>query len=449
MRCAAAALLLTLWFGSTSPLAGPQLLADHSVLELTLAAPFDQLFARVDDDDFAVQGRLTYHDPVARREMTTDVRVSVRGNTSRRTSECDFPKLKLAFEPASVAGTALAPLRALKLGTHCGERSDDELTRKYGRLANERSPHREAMVYQMLGAAGVPALLARPARVTYVHADGRPPLVRRALLLEDDEDALRRLDAGRSVEEDAFASAKESFDVTDSARLAFAQALMGNFDWCLRFYPGDRYRCNERHPLWNVLALARHDRPLLPVLYDFDLAGPVVGRHIWFGQVFDMSFSASESPVEVEVLAQLQRTRSLFGREVLDATRRAFVEVRKAVFRAIDDAVADEEGKRLARQYAETFYAIVQDDARFYMPVVIEAGHEAFADPERLRLACGGDSTVPRGTPVGPPLEERNGMVRVRLLDALWEWTGARRCDAIHREPVWMPATAVGTTYPR
>jgi hypothetical protein len=431
-------------------LAAQDLLDGTAVLELTLSAPFDDLFAHLDDDDYDVPGQITYRDPLAGREVTvTGVRVAVRGNTSRRTSECDFPKLKLTFADTAREGTAIAPLQALKLGTHCGDRPDDDLTTKYGRLANERAPHREVMVYQMLRAAGVPTLRVRPARITYSYADGRAPLVRNALLLEDDSDALRRFEATGSIDEARFASARESFEPAQSATLAFAQALVGNFDWCLRFFQGDIYRCDERHPLWNVLALTRPHRPVLPVIYDFDLSGPVVGRHIWFGQVFDTSFAPSGSPIDVEVLAQVQRTRSLFSRELLDATRRDFVSARDAVYKAIDDAAADADGKQLARQYADSFYGVVQDDRRFYMPVVVDPGHEAFVDAERTQLACGGDSIVPVGTPAGEPMEERNGLVRVRLLDALWQWTGALRCDAIHREPIWIPAASLGTGYPR
>jgi hypothetical protein len=226
------ALLCALWFGSSVPvLTAQDLLDDGTVLELTLAAPFDDLLAHRDDEEYVVQGEITYRDPLAGRDVTlAGVGVSVRGNTSRQSSECEFPKLKLTFDDRMRQGTALAGLQALKLGTHCADRSDEDLTPKYGRLANERAPHREAMVYQMLHAAGVPTLRARPARITYTYPDARTPLVRNALLLEDDADAQRRFDATGSIEEAEFTSARDSFETAHSARLAFAQALIGNFD---------------------------------------------------------------------------------------------------------------------------------------------------------------------------------------------------------------------------
>ena len=32
------------------------------------------------------------------------------------------------------------------------------------------------------------------------------------------------------------------------------EAMIGNFDWCLKFAPDGIYRCNEPKPLWNILA---------------------------------------------------------------------------------------------------------------------------------------------------------------------------------------------------
>jgi hypothetical protein len=81
--------------------------------------------------------------------------------------------------------------------------------------------------------------------------------------------------------------------------------------------------------------------------------------------------------------------------------------------------------------------------------VVVEGGYRAFLDADGTRPACGPDSLLPAGTPVSAPLDERGRMQRVRVLDALWRWTGDARCDAIHTQPVWVPAEALGTEYPR
>jgi len=306
------------------------------------------------------------------------------------------------------------------------------------------------MVYRMLDAAGIPTLRSRPARVSYIFdGSGHEPLTRFALLLEDDDDAEARLGGSGQLDEFTFGSARELFDPRDTARLAFAEAMVGNFDWCLRMFRGDIYRCDERHPLWNVLAVEREGKRALPLPYDFDLAGAVVGRHNWFGQVFSEDFVEPPSHVRVEVEAQVQRTRSLFDRTLLDDTRRHFRGVRDAVYDAIERSASDEPGKALAREYVNAFYDAIDSDDRFYRAVVVEGEHQATLDPEGARRACGRGAVIPQGTPVSDPVETRGDLARVRLLDALWKWTGNDRCDVVHRQPVWVPVRAFGTGYPR
>ena len=148
------------------------------------------------------------------------VAVSVRGHTSKRETECTFPKLKLK----------LAGSRSIKIGSHCGDAADDVLSPKYGRLQNEKSPHREALIYQLLRAADVPVLNARPARIAYVEQGQSAPLERNAILLEDDDDAMRRLGGTAEVPMAAFGTVEARQAIADAVRIAFGQALIGNFD---------------------------------------------------------------------------------------------------------------------------------------------------------------------------------------------------------------------------
>jgi len=441
-------LFLVFTHASSSVGANASVFESYDLLELKLEAPLRELIARAQqEENHPVTGKLTIG---ARDSAAIDVKISTRGHTSKQTSECDFPKLKIAF-PQGADGSIFAGMKAVKLGTHCGDRGDAELTRKFGRLANDKEPHREALAYRVLHVLGVPTLRARPARVTYVFTDdngGGGPLVRNALLLEDDDAAAGRYGAKGQLTEDRFESAQSTFAAPDVARLAFAEAMLGNFDWCLRFEPGDRYRCDDRHPLWNMLALVRDSSPALPVIYDFDLAGFVVPRHIWFTQTFSEAFLPSRSQPDVEVLSQLQRTRALFPRELLDATRQAFVGRKSEALRALREAIVDDEGRRLAESYVTAFYRFLEDD-EFYRPVVVTKGTRAFLDAAQTSPACGQASQVPVGTPVGEPLEKSGALMRVRLLDVFWRWVPPSECKAIHQQPVWIRSDAVASDYPR
>src|SRR5689334_5150025 len=142
---------------------------------LTIEAPIQRLFdTGSEDETVTVPATVTFKDGASGADVVlTDVAVSVRGHTSRRETECTFPKLKLKLKGNG----------SIKIGTHCGEAGEGQLSPKYGRLANEKSPLREALVYDLLRAVGAPALRTRAARITYVDKEAGEPLQRHALLL--------------------------------------------------------------------------------------------------------------------------------------------------------------------------------------------------------------------------------------------------------------------------
>jgi hypothetical protein len=275
--------------GSCAVAAGPMpvpLFSRFALLTLRIQAPFSELFESARDDDrYDVRGRLSYAGMDGREVVFDEVKVSLRGHTSRRATECAFPKLKLNIPSAPDDGL-FSGVSTVKVGTHCDDR--EGLTPRFGRLANERSPLREAFVYRLLEIFDVPSYLARPARISYVDTGGQaanPTITRNAMLLEDDDDARKRYGARQEIEPDAFTDARDMFDEHDVAMLAFAEALIGNFDWCLKMTPDDTYRCDARRKLWNVVAL--RGARTLPLIYDFDVSGMVAGDHRWFGQIFN------------------------------------------------------------------------------------------------------------------------------------------------------------------
>ncbi len=355
------ALLLSNGVPSARQAAGPvDLLNGNDLIALTVEAPLQELFDKGSEDEkFSVPGRLSYKDPSSGVEVRREAQVSVRGHTSRRETECTFPKLKLKFKEGD----------ELKIGTHCGESADNTLSAKYGRLANEKAPHREALVYRLLQAAEVPTLRTRPATVTYVDK-GQAPLTRKAFIVEDDGDAKKRLKGTAEIPMEQFSDARARGASADAARIAFGEAMIGNFDWHLKSSPDDVYRGNVRKPIWNVLAFDRGDGKAALLIKDFDLAGMVVGRHSWFKTIFNPAYVPSKSEIEIEVLSQVQRTRSLFPRAELNALRRSFTERKAAIYGVLDQAEVDAKGRDIARSYLDTFFKAITDDESFYRPVV-------------------------------------------------------------------------------
>ena len=416
--------------------AHPDFFSSTEPIALKLDAPLRQLFEHGEDEKYSVPGTLSFKDPASGADVVLrDVKVAVRGHTSRRETECTFSKLKLEL-PGGYD---------LKIGTHCGEAADDTLTTKYGRLANEKSPWREGLAYQLLESVGVPTLRARAARVTYVDPADGTPLVRNALLVEDDQAAMKRMKGTSEYPMETFGNARARGASDDAARIGFGQAMIGNFDWCLKFAPDDIYRCNEPKPLWNILAFERGTGAAL-LMKDFDLAGMVVGRHAWFATVFNPAFVPSKSQVEVEVLAQVQRVRSLFPRATLDALRGGFVERKAAAYSVLDKSTVDNAGRTVARAYLDSFFKALED-AEFYRPVVFKPDTQVFADAGGTKEACGVKDVFRVGTPVNE-LQKSGTMSQVVVLDAMWRWAQKDSCDAVRTAPVWVASDSISRDYP-
>jgi len=439
--------------GAVAADAAAQLFSSLEPFDARLEFPLADLKARTRaNSDVSVTGTLSYRDPSSgEMRIIEGIAVSTRGHTSQRESECDFPKLKLKFV-RDQADPLFGGIKSLKIGTHCADRADGDLTPKFGRWANDKAPWREAAVYNVLEALQVPTLQARPVRLTYIDTQagaGRgEPLTRNAFFLEDDRAAMSRLNGVGEQTELEFTSARERFTESDAARLAFTEALVGNFDWCVRFYTRDSYRCDPRHALWNVLAFTRENATDLPVPYDFDISGMVTGDHLWFHSTFGRtSGTDSATKIAVEVLSQLERTRSLFSRATLDQTRAAFIERKQAAYDLLARVSIDDEGRLFITQYLDNFFRVIENDDAFYRPVVSKPSATISLDASGTRAACA-SNTAPVGTVVSDIVETRGPVSRVRLLDVLWHWTDARRCDVVHNEPVWIPTASISTDYP-
>jgi hypothetical protein len=474
MTRAIVVLLGALWAVSAAWTEAPpeKLFSSYAPLNVTLEAAFNDLrhhmrqgtaLYREGAATYSVTGTLSYTDPKVGEVRLSNVEVSGRGHTSFNNGQCDFPKLKLKFPAVKgpPPGSLFDGVTTVKVNTHCGEGTDDVLSPIWGRLQNEHSPIREAFVFRLLETLRVPSLKARPVQITYVDVKttrtaqrgaagvvAKPStLVRNAMFLEDAHQAESRFGANGQYTESTFGSADARFAPADSAGLAFAEALIGNFDWCVRFFPNDTYRCDGRHRLWNVLALKRPNASALPMPYDFDLAGMVTGHHRWFDRVFNPAFAPGASEAALEVLGQLQRTRSLFTRAQLDAARAEFVRHKPDAYAVLAVAQLDDAGRRHAAAYLDAFYAVIESDERFYLPAVVADNTQIYLDARRSRRACA-NAVAPRGTVVSAPLETRGEMQAVLILDALWQWAPPGECEAVHSRSVWMRASSISPHYP-
>src|SRR5690348_4228238 len=97
----------------------PTLFDRMEPVELRIEAPLQKLFDNGKDNErYTVKGTLSLKPPAAQPETLSNVEVSVRGNTSKRETECPFPKLKLKLPDSKIPETSLLTgLDSVKIGT--------------------------------------------------------------------------------------------------------------------------------------------------------------------------------------------------------------------------------------------------------------------------------------------------------------------------------------------
>jgi hypothetical protein len=155
----------------------------------------------------------------------------------------------------------------------------------------------------------------------------------------------------------------------------------------------------------------------------------------------------SSSEPEIEVLSQVQRTRSLFPGAQLDAERRHFVDRKAAVYGTLDAAQVDDKGRAIARAYLDAFYAAITSDEQYYRPIVVRDDVQVFLDAGGIREACRPKDVMRPGTPVNEIARE-GAMSQVVVLDAMWRWASRNECHAVQDGPVWIRSDAIVRNFP-
>ena len=185
---------------------------------------------------------------------------------------------------------------------------------------------------------------ARPGSPTSIGAP--EPLVRNALLLEDDDDAMARVEGNAELALEEFGNVGDARRAADAARIAFSEAMIGNFDWCLKFSPG-------RHlPLQRAQATVERARlrrtAAKPTLDDEGLRsrGHRRRKTPWFHTVWNRAFVRVEVGSRDRGAQPGAATRSLFPRAQLDEEREHFLDrkaaiTRRSSARQVDNADGD------------------------------------------------------------------------------------------------------------
>ncbi len=188
---------------------------------------------------------------------TLPLTVRARGHT--RLKVCEFPPLRLEFDPAQAAGTPFAGQRGLKLVAAC---KNERRYRDYVRL--------EQAIYRAWALLSPVAFRTRSLAVTYVDTeDAYFPVQSPAFLIEDIDDVAAR---NGLVKRRVPALGPGDVDPAQVTLLELFQYMIGNTDWSVHLpTDGDEDCCHNGR----VLGPKGGGGPYVVVPFDFDQAGLV------------------------------------------------------------------------------------------------------------------------------------------------------------------------------
>ncbi len=342
-------------------------------LHYTLRGPFDTLLKQKQtspDEKMIAAGELTYPDPKnpAGKPITIPVRLKARGHTAFMEGECSFPKLTLLFEPLSVVGTPFEGLKKIKIGTHCGtEKNPEKWLSTKSRVKNPVAVAREAYAYEMLEHFEVTSLSAKLVTINYEDTGTHVIFAEPAFLLDDEDEFAKRMGA-KILEYSSYSEAgekvgkgplfqdalTEGLRAEQVARVQLAEAVLGNFDFLVKFSPEDD-STDGTSALSNLYVLESKEggaKHLIP--YDFDLASVVTGKTGL--EILGIPPAPGMTAIEEQIRNRILATQAAAPGDAFRAAVTTLLAKKGKVLTALENAALDEAGKSLYRSHCAFFF---------------------------------------------------------------------------------------------
>ena len=253
--------------------------------------------------------------------------IRARGNFRRE--NCYFPPLRIKISKNAAKGTIFEGNRSLKLVFPCKSAKDGNLVL------------REYVCYKMYEPVTKYIFNTRRVSIDFTDVSNKKmqhvPVI--GFLIEDDDVVAKRHD-GEVVE--AKISPMRLQD-TASVRHDFFQYLIANTDWSTTF-------------LHNAKVMKLKNNNLIPLAYDFDMAGMVDAPYA----------SVSETLTITSVTERLYRG---FCRqpEIMQAVRKEYIAKEGALHQVLKqyEPVFDAKEFKGMSDFTNQFYAVLKDDGRF------------------------------------------------------------------------------------
>jgi hypothetical protein len=317
------------------------LFASHELLDLTIEAPFRQVFRERSQDPEQFPAVLTYQD--GGEQVSLNLKVNTRGRFRLQKRTCNFPPIQLDLQKDSVAGTIFAGQNKVKLVTHC----------QSGRDQYEQYVLQEYLVYRAFNLFSDMSFRVRLARITYVdNEEENDPLTKYAFLIEHKNHLADR--TGWEIL-GVPQVPPDYFEQDNLNAVAVFQFLIGNTDVSLfQAAEGETECCH------NAKALGSMAGPVYSVPYDFDMAGIINTRY---------------SAVDARLPIRNVRERFFRGRcvppDLMARTLQVFKEQKDAVYALyMEQPQLDEKVREKTIDYLDDFYEIINDDRKVEREIV-------------------------------------------------------------------------------
>ena len=314
----------------------PLLFQSYEPLSLRIVAPFKTIHR--------YRGRNRPYSPammeladIYGNEVQLDVRISVRGNFRSDLVTCKYPPLKLNFDRdlEALKNTVFKGENILKLVVQC---RDQEKYKHYLIL--------EYLNYRVFQLLSVYSLNVRLAQIDYYDSErNRDTGNRIAFFIEDTGRFGDRLNL-----EELEVKKMRTLDY-DPARLNLAEMFeffIANTDWSATSPEKDENCCH------NLIPFQDQDGSIIPVPYDFDLAG-----------VVDAPYAVVNPGLRIKTVRQRLYRGHCQDDAILQSTLAIFRSKRKEIYSLYENQSGlPPETIKQTIKYFDIFYDVIQDEEK-------------------------------------------------------------------------------------
>lgn len=263
-----------------------------------------------------------------------ELRVEARGNFRRQETSCDFPPYWINFKRKQTKDTVFDGVNKIKVVSHCRE----------GWSSFAPHVHREYLAYQTYRLVTDLSFRVRLAEITYIDSEsGNSYRTDTAFFIEPVDVLEDRLQAKEF--EDRYILPK-LYDQDALALAEFFQYFVGNSDFS--FFASQDKCCHNG----KAFAPTDGDGGLIPVPYDFDMAG-----------IVNAPYATIAPGIPIKSVTQRYYRGTRKSQELFDSTVAHYLSREEAIMQLWQETdLLPKRFKRASLKFIEDFFTVLKSD---------------------------------------------------------------------------------------